>query len=70
MLVSFAPFVSERAQEIPVENFYNVGSWREYKFFMSKNIENDIKRPSKTILLNQAFKPIAKDYLEKGDGNT
>ena len=66
----FAPFVSERAQEIPVENFYNVGSWREYKFFMSKNIENDIKRPSKTILLNQAFKPIAKDYLEKGDGNT
>ena len=66
----FAPFVSERAQEIPVENFYNVGSWREYKFFMSKNIENDIKRPSKTILLNQAFKPLAKNYLEKDDQKT
>jgi len=62
----FASFVTERAQEIPVETFYNISSWREYKLFMAGNLENEIKRPTKTILLNQAYKPIGKNYL-KGD---
>ena len=60
----FAPFDTVRAQEIPVQTFYNIGSWQEYKFFMSENLENEIKRPTKTILLNQAYKPIGKNYLE------
>ena len=59
----FAPFDTVRAQEIPVETFYNIGSWKEYKQFMADNVENEIKRPTKTILLNQTCKPIAKSYL-------
>ncbi len=66
----FAPFVTEQAQEIPVEDFYNIGSWKEYKFFMSENLDNEIKRPSKTILLNQICKPIAKNYLEGDEKET
>ena len=66
----FAPFVTERAQEIQIQSFYNIGSWRQYQHFMSENLNNDIKRPSKTILINQAFKPIGKDYLEKDDDKT
>tara|TARA_Y100001938_G_C8095268_1_gene437712 strand:- start:1808 stop:2725 length:918 start_codon:yes stop_codon:yes gene_type:complete len=60
----FEPFDTDRAQKIPVENFYNIGSWKQYKLFMSENLDNEIKRPSKTILLNQAYKPIGKNYLE------
>ena len=63
----FAPFVTEQAQEIQVETFYNIGSWREYRHFMAQNIDNDIKRPTKTILLNQLYKPIAKNYLENDE---
>jgi len=59
----FEPFVTERAQEIPVETFYNIGSWHEYKMFMSETIDTSIKRPTKTILLNQSYKPIGKNYL-------
>jgi hypothetical protein len=60
----FASFDTNQAHEIEVENFYNIGSWNEYKRFMAENIDNDIKRPTKTILLNQVSKPIGKNYLD------
>jgi len=66
----FAPFVTERAREIQIESFYNIGSWQQYQRFMSENLDKDIKRPTKTILINQAFKPIANDYLKKDDDKT
>jgi hypothetical protein len=66
----FAPFDTTSAQEIQVQTFYNIGSWQQYKHFMAENIDNDIRRPSKTILLNQVFKPIGKDYLGKDDEST
>ena len=66
----FAPYVTEQAQEIPVETFYNIGSWQEYKKFMSQTLEMNIKRPSKTILINQAYKPIAEAYLEDDEEET
>lgn len=65
----FAPFSTDQAHEIPVETFYNIGSWQEYKLFMSQNLEREIKRPTKTILLNRTYKPIGKNYLE-GDEET
>lgn len=63
----FAPFSTERAHKIEVENYYNVSSWYEYKLFMSQSIEKEIKRPSKTILLNKGYKPIAENYIERDD---
>ncbi len=63
----FAPFVTERAQEIPVETFYNIGSWKEYKSFISQTIDTDIKRPTKTILLNRTSNPIARNYLKSDE---
>jgi len=65
----FAPFDTSQATQLEVQDYWNIGSWQEYKNFMSGQVENHIKRPSKTILLNQAFKPIAKNYLEKDDEN-
>ena len=66
----FSPYVTERAQEIPVETFYNIGSWQEYKMFMAATIETNIKRPTKTILINQTCKPIAKNYIEGDEEQT
>lgn len=66
----FAPYVTEQAEEIPIETFYNIGSWQEYKFFMSQTIDTNIKRPSKTILLNQSYKPIGKNYLDRDEEET
>ncbi len=66
----FAPFVTDRAQEIPVKTFYNIGSWKQYKLFMSENIENNIERPTKTILINQTYKPIAQNYIDDDEAET
>ena len=63
----FSPFVTERAQEIPVETFYNIGSWQQYKLFMSENLDNEIKRPTKTILINKRYNAIGKNYLDRDE---
>ena len=60
----FAPFNLDAACEIKIDDYWNIGSWHEYKLFTAGNIENNIKRPTKTILLNQLSKPIGKNYLE------
>jgi len=65
----FEPFDKDDAVEIEVSSYWNIASWKEYKQFMSDNVENDIKRPTKTILLNQTYKPIGKNYLD-GDEET
>jgi len=65
----FEPFDKDTAAEIKVSNYWNIASWKEYKQFMSDNVENEIKRPTKTILLNQTYKPIGKNYLD-GDEET
>jgi hypothetical protein len=66
----FAPFAMEHAQEIPVETYYNIGSWQEYKNFIADTVETNIKRPSKTILINQSYKPIAEAYLDGDEEET
>ena len=66
----FAPFDTERAHEIRVQKFYNIGSWKQYKSFMAENLDNEIKRPTKTILLNQICKPLAKNYLDNDEEKT
>jgi hypothetical protein len=63
----FEPFDTTEAHNIGVTSFYNIGCWQEYKRFMSENLDNEIKRPSKTILLNQLSKPIAKNYLDSDE---
>ena len=66
----FASFDTVRAQEIPVQTFYNIGSWQEYKNFIAGTVDSNIKRPTKTILLNQTCKPIAEAYLSDDEKET
>ena len=56
--------------KILVKTFYNIGSWKQYKLFMSENIENNIERPTKTILTNQTYKPIAQNYIDDDETET
>jgi hypothetical protein len=63
----FEPFNLEEANEIKIDNFWNIASWQEYKQFMFDNIEKEIKRPTKTILTRQKCKPIARNYLESDE---
>lgn len=63
----FEPFDLQKANEIKVDNFWNISSWQEYKQFISDNVEKEIKRPTKTILTRQKCKPIAKNYLDSDE---
>jgi hypothetical protein len=63
----FQPFDLDLASQLQVDNFYNVSSWNEYKKFIYANFDKDIKRPTKTILTRQKFKPIARNYLEQDE---
>ena len=60
----FAPFDTDTATEIKVDNYWNISSWQEYKLFMAGTIETNTRRPTKTILINQTYKPIGEAYLE------
>jgi hypothetical protein len=60
----FAPFDTENALEIKVDNYWNIGCWHEYKLFMAGTVDMNIRRPTKSILINQTYKPIAESYLE------
>jgi len=63
----FEPFDFEEANEIKIDNFWNIASWQEYKEFIADNVEKEIKRPTKTILTRQKCKPIARNYLESDE---
>jgi len=60
----FAPFDTNTATEIKVDNYWNISSWQEYKLFMAGTVDTSIRRPTKTILINQVHKPIGEAYLE------
>mgnify|MGYP005819199925 CR=1 FL=1 len=66
----FAPFDTSTASEIEIKDYWNIGCWEEYKKFMAGNVNNNIKRPTKTILLNQIYKPLATNYLENDEEKT
>jgi len=66
----FEPFKTEEATEIKIDNYWNIGSWQEYKQFMVGNVDKEIKRTTKTILLNQIHKPLSKNYLQKDKETT
>ena len=54
----------ENANIYEPDNFFNVGSWSEYRDFMKTDLAHTIKRPSKGLFSYREFNRIAKDFDE------
>ena len=58
----FEPFNLDTANELKIDNFYNISSWREYTDFF-RTIDFSIKKPN-YILIKEGANAVGEDYLE------
>ena len=66
----FEPLNLEEAHEIPVENYFNLRSWDEYRDFLCASRSIVIRRPTKSILLGSRSNRVSVDYLDSDEGQT
>jgi len=62
----FAPLSLEDAEEIQVDDFFNIRSWEEYLDFMSYVRSNPLRKPEKSILFASSYNKVAEDEDEEG----
>jgi hypothetical protein len=60
----------EESHEIPVENYFNLRSWDEYRDFLCASRSIVIRRPTKSILLGSRSNRVSVDYLDSDEGQT
>jgi hypothetical protein len=58
------------AHEIPVENYFDVSNWEEYRTFISASRNIAVMRPTKSILIGTKANAVSTDYLEDDEGET
>jgi len=58
----FEPFNLQTANELKIDNFYNIASWRQYTDFF-RTIDFAIKKPS-YILIKETANAVGEDYLK------